>query len=220
MPVPAPDPVAPARYRLLHRAIRTGRIAACHDISEGGLAVALAEMAIAGRLGLSITTLPGPDLVSALFSESASRFVCEVAATDVAWLAEQLDEPLTVLGTVVDEPTFTLPGVHPGPARHADRCLRRSTGVSRPTAVVLAAAGTNRDHDVAFALDLAGAEPRITLLSELIENPRPARDSADGRRRRRLQLRRRARRRADVRAATRAPNRRRLACLRRRRPSL
>jgi phosphoribosylformylglycinamidine synthase len=36
---------------------------------------------------------------------------------------------------------------------------------------VLAAAGTNRDHDVAFALDLAGAEPRITLLSELIDEP-------------------------------------------------
>ena len=43
--------------------------------------------------------------------------------------------------------------------------------MSRPTALVLAAAGTNRDHDVAFALDLAGAETRITLLSELIEQP-------------------------------------------------
>ena len=43
--------------------------------------------------------------------------------------------------------------------------------MSRPTALVLAAAGTNRDHDVAFALDLAGAEARITLLSELIERP-------------------------------------------------
>ncbi len=43
--------------------------------------------------------------------------------------------------------------------------------MSRPTALILAAAGTNRDHDVAFALDLAGAEPRITLLSELIERP-------------------------------------------------
>ena len=43
--------------------------------------------------------------------------------------------------------------------------------MSRPTALVLAAAGTNRDHDVAFALDLAGAEPRITLLSELIQRP-------------------------------------------------
>ena len=43
--------------------------------------------------------------------------------------------------------------------------------MSRPTAVVLAAAGTNRDHDAAFALDLAGAEARNTLLSELIERP-------------------------------------------------
>ena len=43
--------------------------------------------------------------------------------------------------------------------------------MSRPIALVLAAAGTNRDHDVAFALDLAGAEARITLLSELIRRP-------------------------------------------------
>jgi phosphoribosylformylglycinamidine synthase I len=40
--------------------------------------------------------------------------------------------------------------------------------MSRPTAVVLAAPGTNRDHDVAFALDLAGATPRIVLLAELL----------------------------------------------------
>ena len=45
--------------------------------------------------------------------------------------------------------------------------------MSRPTALVLAAAGTNRDHDVAFALDLAGAESRVTLLSEL-DRTRPA----------------------------------------------
>jgi phosphoribosylformylglycinamidine synthase subunit PurQ / glutaminase len=43
--------------------------------------------------------------------------------------------------------------------------------MSRPTAVVLAAAGTNRDHDASFALDLAGAEPRIALLTELIDDP-------------------------------------------------
>lgn len=43
--------------------------------------------------------------------------------------------------------------------------------MSRPRAVVLAAAGTNRDHDAAFALDLAGAEPRIVSLAELIERP-------------------------------------------------
>ncbi len=43
--------------------------------------------------------------------------------------------------------------------------------MSRPVALVLAAAGTNRDHDVAFALDLAGAESRIILLSDLVQRP-------------------------------------------------
>jgi phosphoribosylformylglycinamidine synthase II len=111
--VPKPDPAAPSRYRRLHQALRSGRVLACHDLSEGGLAVALAEMAIAGRLGLSIDTLPGPDPGSALFSESSSRFVCEVAEADVSWLAEQLGEPVTVLGTVTDDPALTLPGTAP-----------------------------------------------------------------------------------------------------------
>ncbi|MSX55586.1 MAG: phosphoribosylformylglycinamidine synthase, partial [Actinobacteria bacterium] len=40
--------------------------------------------------------------------------------------------------------------------------------MSTPQAIVLAAPGTNRDHDVAFALELAGAAPRLTLLAELL----------------------------------------------------
>jgi phosphoribosylformylglycinamidine synthase I len=43
--------------------------------------------------------------------------------------------------------------------------------VTRPQAIVLAAPGTNRDHDVSFALGLAGADPRIVLLAELLANP-------------------------------------------------
>ncbi len=43
--------------------------------------------------------------------------------------------------------------------------------MSRPTALVLAASGTNRDRDVAFALDRAGAHPQIVLLAELAANP-------------------------------------------------
>jgi phosphoribosylformylglycinamidine synthase len=108
--VPAPDADAPARYRRLHEALRTGRILACHDISEGGLAVAIAEMVIGGRLGADVATLPGPDTVSALFAESLGRFVCEVAADDVPWLATLLDEQVVVLGTVTEEPTLRLAG--------------------------------------------------------------------------------------------------------------
>jgi phosphoribosylformylglycinamidine synthase subunit PurQ / glutaminase len=43
--------------------------------------------------------------------------------------------------------------------------------MSSPTAVVLSAPGTNRDHDVAFALTLAGATPTIVSLGELAERP-------------------------------------------------
>lgn len=43
--------------------------------------------------------------------------------------------------------------------------------MSRPRAMVVAAPGTNRDRDVSYALQLAGADPQITLLDELVENP-------------------------------------------------
>lgn len=41
----------------------------------------------------------------------------------------------------------------------------------RPRALVIAAPGTNRDGDVSFALDLAGAEPHVTLVGELADDP-------------------------------------------------
>ena len=43
--------------------------------------------------------------------------------------------------------------------------------MNAPVAIVLAAPGTNRDHDVAFALELAGAQPRIVLLADLLADP-------------------------------------------------
>lgn len=43
--------------------------------------------------------------------------------------------------------------------------------MTAPRALVLAAPGTNRDHDVAFALELAGAAPHVTLLAELLADP-------------------------------------------------
>src|SRR5262249_4065172 len=43
--------LAPRIFRALHEAIRQGKVRACHDLSEGGLAVAAAEMAFAGGVG-------------------------------------------------------------------------------------------------------------------------------------------------------------------------
>jgi phosphoribosylformylglycinamidine synthase len=107
---PQLDPASPGRYRALHQAIRAGLVAACHDVSEGGLAVALAEMCIASRLGMSIDTLPHADVTAALFSESASRFVVEVAASDVGKLTGIVG-PVHVLGAVTERPVLTIHGV-------------------------------------------------------------------------------------------------------------
>ncbi len=72
--------------KALGSAIRRGLVCSCHDLSEGGLAVAIAEMAIAGSLGVRVDlgNLPPQDMrnsignIVRLFSESASRFIVEV----------------------------------------------------------------------------------------------------------------------------------------------
>jgi phosphoribosylformylglycinamidine synthase len=68
----------------LSRATGASLVRACHDLSEGGLGVALAEMAFAGGLGAEVTLAGVPaenvnrdDFI--LFSESNSRFLAEVA---------------------------------------------------------------------------------------------------------------------------------------------
>jgi phosphoribosylformylglycinamidine synthase len=43
--------------------------------------------------------------------------------------------------------------------------------MSRPPALVVAAPGTNRDHDVAYALELAGARPTIVPIEQLVATP-------------------------------------------------
>lgn len=70
------------RYRGLHKAIKKGYVSAAHDVSDGGLGVALAEMAIAGGFGIDVhlkyvpTRLHREDYI--LFSESQSRLVVTV----------------------------------------------------------------------------------------------------------------------------------------------
>lgn len=70
-------------FALLHQAIVKGYLRACHDLSEGGLAVAASEMAFAGNLGMSldirrVPAAPSLSEVAILFSETPSRFLVEV----------------------------------------------------------------------------------------------------------------------------------------------
>ncbi len=110
---PALDPKAPERYRRLHQAILAGLVQSCHDLSEGGLAVSLAEMCIGGRLGVAVDHVPSGSLTAALFSESTGRLLVEVAPADVARFTQLMGGAVLDLGTVTDETTLVIPGVGP-----------------------------------------------------------------------------------------------------------
>ncbi len=97
--LPAPVPDAVETFRALHQAMQAGLVTAAHDCSEGGVAVAAAEMCIGGRLGLDLT-LPG-DAVTALFAESSARFLVEVSPEHAADFEQALaGRPYTRIGEV------------------------------------------------------------------------------------------------------------------------
>ena len=109
----APPRVDLLAERSLQRALlgmgRDGLLESAHDCSEGGLAVALVESALGGRLrsfGFDVTLeddLPGTSL---LFSETQGRVVISVQADHldrVLTSAAQFGVPATAIGRVVDE---------------------------------------------------------------------------------------------------------------------
>ncbi len=116
--VPRPNlELAPRLFRKLHEAIEAGLVRSCHDLSEGGLAVAVAEMAFAGGFGADLTTRATeatlPDEVL-LFSESATRFVIEVRPDKAAVFQASVDSdiPLTQLGRTCKEPHLRIAGTN------------------------------------------------------------------------------------------------------------
>jgi phosphoribosylformylglycinamidine synthase len=112
--VPRPNlETAPKLFSAIHSAIRQGLVRSCHDLSEGGLAVALAEMAFAGGIGADITHLAALDLSDeiALFSESATRFVVEVRPNQTsAFEACLAGLPVARLGQTVKESRLRIAG--------------------------------------------------------------------------------------------------------------
>ncbi len=108
---PAPDPAAPDRYRRLHTAIGNGLVRACHDLGEGGFAVAIAEMCIAGRRGATIDAPAHDDLATALFSESIGRLLVEVAPHDLDAFVSTMGGDALRVGSVTDEAVLTIAGL-------------------------------------------------------------------------------------------------------------
>jgi phosphoribosylformylglycinamidine synthase II len=99
----------------VHRAIQGHCVMSAHDCSEGGLAVAVAEMCLGGRLGavIDLDSVPTPDgveldAVQRLFSESQSRILIEVTPDRLQDLKANLREaPHCVIGTFQDKPDIT-----------------------------------------------------------------------------------------------------------------
>ncbi|MCC7476464.1 MAG: phosphoribosylformylglycinamidine synthase subunit PurL [Pirellulales bacterium] len=114
--VPVVDPaVARRTFAAIHHAIRGGAMRACHDLSEGGLGVAAAEMAFAGGLGarLDLANMPthAADLsnIARLFSESNTRFLCEVEPTQAAAFEAALAGiPHAAIGEVTSDTTLRI----------------------------------------------------------------------------------------------------------------
>jgi len=101
--------LAPRLLAAVHGAVAAGDLCACHDLSEGGLGVAAAEMAFAGCVGaeLDLAVLPtrgDVDALRRLFAEGATRFLIEVQPTRLdALLARLSDLPHAIVGRTIEQ---------------------------------------------------------------------------------------------------------------------
>lgn len=104
-------------YRALHRAMEHGEVTSCHDCSDGGLAVTLAEMAFSGGWGMTVELRKIPaDGVERndflLFSESQSRFVVTVRPERRSAFEKTLSgQAYAHVGTVREDDQFELIGL-------------------------------------------------------------------------------------------------------------
>jgi phosphoribosylformylglycinamidine synthase subunit PurL len=99
-PPPPVDLAAERRNGDCVRALlATGHVSACHDLADGGLLVALAEMAMAGAIGATLACPAGPPQHAFLFGEDQGRYLLSTAEPDmVKAAAEKAGVPALLLG--------------------------------------------------------------------------------------------------------------------------
>ncbi len=105
---------AAARYRAFSEATKRGLVASCHDCSDGGLGVCLAEKAFSGGLGMDVdlSAIPAENidrLDHLLFSESQSRLVVTVRPENRAEFEKVMaGSVFSLIGEVTDSPRLTM----------------------------------------------------------------------------------------------------------------
>ncbi len=122
-PAPSVDLEAEkAAGAIIRRLVQDGRVSAVHDISDGGLLVALAEMAIAGGIGAScIHDEPPAALPSWLFGEDQGRYLVtlkgdasvaqlgEIGELDACWIGRTGGQTISVQMVTGGQPDATVP---------------------------------------------------------------------------------------------------------------
>ena len=97
----------PQIYRAFHQAITRGLVKSAHDLNEGGLAVAAAEMCIGGRLGLNIVAASVPP-----FAEVNGCLLAEVSPIEFPAFEQQFAGlPFIRIGEVTTYPALKIAGV-------------------------------------------------------------------------------------------------------------
>ena len=108
---------AKALYDALSRAMNVGLVASCHDCSDGGAGVAIAETAFAGGLGMlmHLALFPSPGIDrndTLLFSESQSRFVVTISpAAKKSFEAMMKGIAMSQVGEVLAEGLLKIDGI-------------------------------------------------------------------------------------------------------------
>jgi phosphoribosylformylglycinamidine synthase len=118
--VPRVNPATAKRtFEALTNAIDLGIVRACHDVSEGGLAVAAAEMAFSSNHGLELRleNVPNPGEIKrddfVLFSESNSRFLVEVSREHKNRFEELMKNCVYAeAGVVIESPFLEIYGLN------------------------------------------------------------------------------------------------------------
>jgi len=74
-------------------------VLSCHDCSDGGLAIAVAEMCISGQIGaqIDLSAMDG-ELRTKLYSESNSRWIVEVDGKDVTEFTKIMGDDAQIIG--------------------------------------------------------------------------------------------------------------------------
>jgi phosphoribosylformylglycinamidine synthase len=91
--------------KIVLQAIQSGLVQSAHDLAEGGLAIAVAESAMKGELGVNLELEMS---AVELFAETQSRFILSVQPENVTAFEALVGEQATRIGTVVAEPTLTM----------------------------------------------------------------------------------------------------------------